>query len=328
MRGKPFGLTHWVWIGIGAGVAWLLLAPPGWASEIVAQGATTTTTQPATGDIGDLLAPMLAAAAGIERVLEMAWNWIENAGRQLVATLGMGQAWAEYAHKQVKDAEDALKALARAGLPKEPGAPGQPGQPAAAGAPGAPGTPPAAADVPPEGSLLQQKIALAEVRLKDAQDHLRSAIDSDRYRSLKQSISVVVGIGLGIVIAFMSGLDMFVLLGLQPATWAGHPFGMLLTGVIIGAGTGPVHSVIGLLQQTRDAVDQVANLFNARAAENKTRALANQRLATAPVVVTTAQPDVGLESGERGLDLGAVPVGPPRPPTAAEIEALNRIARR
>lgn len=320
MKGKPFRLTQGVWIGIGVATAWLLFAPPSWASEIVAQGATTTT-QPATGDVGTLLAPMLAAAAGIERLLEMAWNWIENAGRQLVATLGMGQAWADYAHKQVKDAEDALKTLARAGLPKEPGAPGA----AALVAPGAAAAA-AAADAPPEGSLLQQKIVLAELRLKEAQDRLRGAIDSDRYRSLKQSISVVIGIGLGIVITFMSGLDMFVLLGLQRADWAGHPFGMLLTGIIIGAGTGPVHSVIGLIQQTRDAVDQAANLFNARAAENKTRALTNQRLATAPVVVGAA-PDAGV-AGERGLEGGAVAVGPPRPPTPAEIEALNRIARR
>src|SRR5262249_33079964 len=146
---------------------------------------------------------------------------------------------------------------------------------------------------------------------------------SDRYRSLKQSISILVGIGLGIAVAFISGLDMFVLLGLQPANWAGHPLGMLLTGVIIGAGTGPVHSIIGLLQQTRDAVDQPATLSNAGAAAGKPRALATQRVAPAPATPLTGAAD----EGERGLEAAPV-AAPPVPITPAEIDALNAIARR
>src|SRR5215213_5649642 len=104
--------TGWLWIGIGAAMAWLVFAPPGWAREIVAQG-TTPAAQPAQGDVASLLAPMLAAATGIERVLEMAWNWLESANRQLIATMGLGGAWADYAHQQVRAAEDTLRQLAR-----------------------------------------------------------------------------------------------------------------------------------------------------------------------------------------------------------------------
>src|SRR4051794_39095181 len=89
MSSKHIRGSRWLWIGIGAAVAWVVFAPPGWAREWLALGAAPAA-QAAQGDVASLLAPMLAAATGIERVLEMAWNWIESANRQLIATMGLG----------------------------------------------------------------------------------------------------------------------------------------------------------------------------------------------------------------------------------------------
>src|SRR4051794_24242208 len=178
MRIRRSKWIYWAGIGLVAGIAWVALAASGWARDVVAQGAAQAA-QPAQSDVATLLAPMLAASTGIERVLEMAWNWIENAGAQIVANLGLGAAWADYAHRQVRAAEDTLRNLARAGQPGAPGA-------------------------PPADSTLDQQIVVAEQRLAAAQARLRSAIDSDRYRSLKQSISILVGIALGVAVTFIS----------------------------------------------------------------------------------------------------------------------------
>jgi hypothetical protein len=282
---KRFGLTSWLGIGIVAGAAWLVFGASAGAHQVVAQG--TTPDAATTSDVGTLLAPMVAAATGIERILEMAWSWFENAGRQLVATIGLGASWANYAQLQVHNAEATLTALTQQA---RPGA--------------------AAIDL-----TLDQRIAEAERNLINAQQRVSNALDSDRYRRAKQAASIIVGVGLGIAITIITGLDMFKLLGL---TTSANIFGEIVTGVIIGAGTGPVHSLIGLLQQTRDAVDEAANFFNARALENKTRAIATASGAAggATTMGTGTERDLG---GTRGAPLVI---------TAADADALARLARR
>jgi hypothetical protein len=99
-------------------------------------------------------------------------------------------------------------------------------------------------------------------------------------------------------------------------------FGELVTGLIIGAGTGPVHSIIGLLQQTRDAVDQAANLFNSRAAQNNARTFTNPTGAT-DVVPTPAS---ALE-GAAPFGAEAAPATPALP-TAADALVIKQLARR
>src|SRR5687767_15405518 len=56
---------------------------------------------------------------------------------------------------------------------------------------------------------------------------------------------------LGVIIAALAQLQMFALLGVStvPAR-----FDVLITGLIIGSGSYPVHSLVGILQQGKDTL--------------------------------------------------------------------------
>ena len=134
-----------------------------------------------------------------------------------------------------------------------------------------------------ERANIVKQIDDAQGTLKDAQEQLLDALNSARYKSIKQSLSVLISLGLGLAVAFATNLDIFRLLNLS--TNAGV-FGVFITGLIIGAGTGPVHSLIGILQQSRDTLDQAANLFSSRARKNITDQYTTLMQANA---VTTSQ---------------------------------------
>ncbi|HMA36461.1 MAG TPA: hypothetical protein VKY74_18535 [Chloroflexia bacterium] len=292
---KRFNIGQVGWIAVIGGLGWILLAPHAAAGGLPAPGDQA----PATSDVGTLLAPLLAASTGIERVIEMFWSWFESGATQVVASLGLGQAWARYARNQIAAAETALTDLAiQAEQLRHP----------------APGTPPA---VPATGTALDQKIDEAQQKLADAQQQLRNALKSDRYTSLKQSISVLTGLVLGLIVAYVTRLDMFQLLNLSKN--AGD-FGLIVTGLIIGAGSGPVHSVIGLLQQSRDAVDQAANLFSSRARQNATQTLT--ALMTANAASAAPPPDSGTR------DLGPAAPAAPAPVTQEQLRMIERLATR
>jgi hypothetical protein len=283
-------------VAVGA-LGWLLLAPHAWAA-----GSAAPDAQAATPDVGTLLGPLLAAATGIERVIEMFWNFVESTAQQGLAALGLGQSWARYAGAQVRAAEESLNSLAaQAEALRRKGA--------------APADPLAV-------TALDQQIDLAQRKLGDAQQQLTNALHSPRYTSIKQAASVLIGIALGLVVAFATQLDMFQLLRLANGPGA---VGIFLTGLIIGAGSGPVHSIIGLLQQSKDAVDQAANLFSARSRRNATEALSNLMAANATSAAGAAER--GLAGAPRDLAPaeGAPPVAAV---TAEQIRLVERLATR
>jgi hypothetical protein len=172
-----------------------------------------------------------------------------------------------------------------------------------------------------QGSI--QKIDAAQTKLKDAQQQLSSALTSPRYKSRKQSLSVAIGLVLGVITSFTTGMNIFSLLNI-PDT---GNFGIVVTGLDIGAGTGPVHSLLGILQQTRDALDQVANLFSARSQRTVTEqytALTQSNLAVAQAQTQAAN----QVAQARGLE-AAAPVPMPDPtPTEEQLRTIERLARR
>jgi hypothetical protein len=67
---------------------------------------------------------------------------------------------------------------------------------------------------------------------------------------------------LGVIVATVGQIKMFALLGIaMPAR-----IDVFATGIVIGSGSYPVHSLVGILQQGRDALDGLGNFFNGRAA--------------------------------------------------------------
>ena len=315
---KGWRLKEITWIGFFAAVAWIVFAPHASAAGLAAPPAQGTTPPP---DVATLLAPLLAAATGIERIVEMVWNYFESAAQQVAATLGMGQTWAAYARGQIVTAESALTDLAKQALVVEDRIRKLPPRPAPAAQ-----TDPAAAQTEQtwlqtlaERANIVKQIDDAQGTLKDAQEQLLDALNSARYKSIKQSLSVLISLGLGLAVAFATNLDIFRLLNLS--TNAGV-FGVFITGLIIGAGTGPVHSLIGILQQSRDTLDQAANLFSSRARKNITDQYTTLMQANA---VTTSQATPKSLSTSREL----APVTPTDPtPTQQQLRTIERLARR
>ncbi len=106
----------------------------------------------------------------------------------------------------------------------------------------------------------------AELKLLQAEERLQEYLRSPFYLSKKKYLTLLLGLGLGVVIAFMTQLQMLKLLGIQlNSALAGVD--MLVTGLIIGTGSAPVHSLIGLLQNTKDAVYEARSLWRGKSVQ-------------------------------------------------------------
>ncbi len=213
-----------------------------YAGIVYAQGETPPAeTTAQTGEIASKLAALVAAATVIERIIETIWDFYEN--NVLVASRLVGSAgsYVRWAQQQVNAAKAALVAGATAGV---------------------------------EASGLEKAFQNAEQRLTE---YLKSPV----YVSMKKKISMPVGIGLGVLIAFAAQLQMFYLLGILKADSPIQWVDTLITGLVIGTGSAPVHSLIGLLQNTKDTVDAARALYSGKAIAEVTDAI--KKLEVQPV---------------------------------------------
>jgi hypothetical protein len=117
-------------------------------------------------------------------------------------------------------------------------------------------------------TMTPAEVGKAEQALKDAQDRLASFVKNPQYVSIKRAYALLLGFVFGLIIAFsVQGLALFGLLGLglpEGLTWVDK----LVTGLLIGTGAAPMHSLIGLLQNTKDAVDSARALWKGEALMN------------------------------------------------------------
>ena len=215
-------------------LGWLLLGPP--IPETVARplepGVSLTV----------ILAPLFIAAAAVERALESIFNIIENNWRALIAYLGHGMRWLKSAETELQHARQWLAEASGLYDQRMDGL--------------------AYESVQSVGgiaeSILQQMeetksiLRAAERRLSEAEKNLSSLTLSVSYKRAKATASIVLGLLLGVIVARMTALQMFALLGLGEVP---AKIDVLLTGLIIGSGSYPVHSLVGLLQQVKDIFD-------------------------------------------------------------------------
>lgn len=222
----------------------------------------------ASANLTVVLAPILAAAAAVERTLETIFNVIEGSWRTMVAYLGRGMRWLKSAETEVKQARQFLADVAdkfnaeMASMEIGQGAVSQ-----------------ITADIKTRIDSVSAMMVVAQQRLNAAEDKLSEATSSETYIQAKTAVSVVLGLMLGVIIAALAQLQMFAMLGVDivPAR-----FDVLITGLVIGSGSYPVHSLVGILQQGKDTLDSVKGYFNrsapvAQAVEQK---------------ITTVQPSV------------------------------------
>ena len=251
-----------LWVGL---IAWVLFVAP-------ITDATAKTLE-ASANLTVVLAPVLAAAAAVERTLETLFNVLEGSWRTMVAYLGRGLRWLKSAEVEVKQARQFL------------------------------------ADVADKYNAEMQNIEIGEVsvseltlaaqaridavnklmnvaqqRLKAAEDNLSNATSSENYINAKAAVSVVLGLMLGVIISALAQLQMFALLGVSivPAR-----FDVLITGLVIGSGSYPVHSLVGILQQGKDTLDSVKGYFNRSAPSGQA---VEQRITTVQPPISPGEP--------------------------------------
>lgn len=226
-----------LWIGL---IAWVLLFAP--IADATAKALE------ASANLTVVLAPVLAAAAAVERTLETIFNVLEGSWRTMVAYLGRGMRWLKSAEVEVKQARQFLADVAdRYNTEMQNFEIGS-------------------VSVSELTLAAQMRIdavnkmmGVAQQRLKAAEENLGNATSSKNYINAKAAVSIVLGLMLGVIIAALAQLQMFALLGVStvPAR-----FDVLITGLVIGSGSYPVHSLVGILQQGKDTLDSVKGYFN------------------------------------------------------------------
>jgi len=220
-------------------IAWVLLSPIKDAEALpLAVGANLTI----------VLAPVLAAAAAVERTLESIFNVLENSWRTMVAYLGRGLRWLKNAEVEVQQARQFL-----ANASEKYNAELRDIQFGGASAS-------ALADqIQAKVTSANKLMVLAQQRLENAEGNLAAATSSPSYVNAKAAASIVLGLMLGVIIAAVSQLQMFAMLGIGivPAQ-----IDVLITGLVIGSGSYPVHSLVGILQQGKGTVDSVKGYLN------------------------------------------------------------------
>jgi len=235
-------------------IMWLILIS--WVF-FYAQIADATFPTPAAGaNLTLVLAPVLVAAAAVERTLESAFNVVEGNWHTLVAYLGRGLRWLKSAEVEVKQARQFLAEASDKYNSEMRGL--QIDESSISSITDA---------IRMKMEAANKMMTLAQKRLADAESNLDAVTSSDSYISAKSAISIVLGLMLGVIIAAVGQLQMFALLGIAvvPAK-----FDVFVTGLVIGSGSYPVHSLVGILQQGKDTLDSAKGYFNRLAPAVKT----------------------------------------------------------
>ena len=195
-----------------------------------------------------VLAPVLAAAAAVERTLESTFNVLEGSWHTMVAYLGRGLRWLKNAEIEVQQARQFLdEAADRYNAELEGIHFGQVSVSALTD------------EIQARIEAANKLMLLAQNRLEKAESNLADLTSSESYISAKAAASIVVGLMLGVVIAAIGQLQMFAMLGIGLVP---PQIDVLITGLVIGSGSYPVHSLVGILQQGKSTVDSVKSYLN------------------------------------------------------------------
>jgi hypothetical protein len=245
-------------------IGWVLVSPINDAEALpLAVGANLTI----------VLAPVLAAAAAVERTLESGFNVLEGSWRTMVAYLGRGLRWLKNAEIEVQQARQFLDDAADKYNAELQGI--QFGQTSVASLTN---------EIQARINAANKLMILAQQRLENAESNLADVTSSESYISAKAAASIILGLMLGVIIAGIGQLQMFAMLGIGivPA-----PIDVLITGLVIGSGSYPVHSLVGILQQGKGAVDSVKGYFNRLAPEAQAT---RQKITTVQAPVEAGEP--------------------------------------
>jgi hypothetical protein len=229
--GRAWSLNLWLLFGILLAIAFVTAIV---RALTEADGLGWLLTIPAlpqeVGEFSVVLAPLVAVAIAIERLLETGFNWYEQSVKAVSEVVSQIRQPLDWIEEELRQAYDAAEAAAKnTGVAATP----------------------AALDA----------LDRAEERLAKAEQRLLGWVKAPEYVAWKRAITIWVGLLVGLVVAVLADLGMLHTIGMP----APRLLDMLLTGLVIGAGPGPLHSIIGMLQGGKDALDKVAALADGKA---------------------------------------------------------------
>lgn len=199
----------------GVSITWLVQIP--------------TATQPV-GDFSTVLAPLLAVAVAIERLLETGFDWYEKSLVSVARVLEGAEQADDWIQNELRGAYLAMQTAAGSYL-----------------------------NTADDATL--QLFEKAQKRLADAESRLMDWVKAPEYIAWKRAIAIVVGLCAGLVVAVSSDLGIMRTIGVPAPRFVD----MLATGLVIGAGPGPMHSLIGILESGKTALDNVGQLAQSKA---------------------------------------------------------------
>jgi len=189
------------------------------------------------GDIAMVLGPLLAVSVAVERLLETAFDAFEQSVRAVADVLAAPKDTLDWIGREYQAAYAAASEAANA-----------------------------VGEDASDGALA--KLAAAEERLAKAEARVRSWTGSPEYIAWKRALCVWAGLAVGLGVAIFGDLGMIRTIG-APAP---RLLDMVVTGLVIGAGPGPMHAVIGIIQSGKDAANNLADLAKSKSNELKAAA--------------------------------------------------------
>jgi hypothetical protein len=182
------------------------------------------------GELVYILGPLLAISVAIERLVETVFDWYEQSLRAAADVLTTPRETLDWVGQEYQNAYDAAEKVAGGG------------------------------DGDDSAAFLK-KLGSVEQRLVKAEQRLRSWTKSPEYIAWKRAISICAGLMAGLLVAIVGDLRMLSLIQIPVP----RLLDLLVTGLVIGAGPGPMHSLIGILQSGKDAVNNLSDLARGKA---------------------------------------------------------------
>lgn len=202
---------------------------------------------PLPSDIGVALGPLLALALTIERLIETIFDMFETNIKQIAKYTAAGHDGLKYIQEvttlytgEMTKAKDALKVAIGDSTTN-----------------------------PEKKNQLIKSLEDAEQRLKDTGALWENLPKDPKYVSWKRALSIGLGLTLGMVVAVFSEHGLFYYLNLSVP----RLLDMLVTGFVLGAGSGPMHSLIGILQSAKDSLANVGSFAGFSSVEKELRSL-------------------------------------------------------
>jgi len=186
------------------------------------------------GSFATLLAPFIAISVAIERFLEQIFDYLEKSLVSVADFLKAPVDFLKVLQDEYKEAYNAVKEASKA-----------------------------AEETPTRKTKLT--LAEAKKKLADIEEMVRNTVKTPEYIAWKRFLTTFIAFLLGLLLAVLGDLGMLRTIGVPTP----RLFDMFVTGLVIGAGPGPMHSIIGILQNGKDALGQLASLSRVGELESK-----------------------------------------------------------